>query len=178
MSSNWHRLDDQRVSWLFLRIGNAKETSDSLQWWEIGIGNADQLFRTVAARIGCSVSTESGLLDSLLNLLNTLRRDEPLLLTPFRSHLHQLRKHLVMTQTDNISSLRQIQYLSLNEQLKRYFNQTLQDHGYDDQSNEGPYPPETEYGTLSASNSLDRLWNIWVKVFQLVPVKELEGQSL
>ena len=178
MSSNWYRLDDQRASWVFLRVGNDNEESDSIQWWEVGIANADQLFQTDSARIDCSVTSESSLLDSLLQLLNTLHEDEPLLMTPSRSQLHRLRRRLLAAQIDNTASLRSLRYVSVDEQLSRHFDQTLQDHGYENESNAGPHPPETEFGTLSASTSLELLWEIWVAAFRLIPASELEGQQL
>lgn len=178
MSSNWYRLDDQRASWVFLRVGNDNEELDGIQWWEVGIANADQLFQTETARIGCSDTSESSLLDSLLQLLNTLREDEPLLMTPSRSHLYRLRGRLIEAQTDSTASLRSFRYVSVDEQLSRHFDQTLQDYGYGTESNAGPHPPETEFGTLSTSTSLDHLWEIWTATVGLIPVTELEGQQL
>ena len=178
MSSNWYRLDDQRASWIFLRVGNDNEELDSIQWWEVGIANADQLFQTEAARIDCSDTSESSLLDSLLQLLKTFREDKPLLLMPSRSQLHKLRGRLIAVQTDNTPSLRRLRYVSVDEQLRRHFDQTLHDYGYEDEPNTGPHPPETEFGTLSASTSLDRLWEIWTAAFRLIPAAELEGQPL
>lgn len=177
MSSSGHRLDDQRENWLLLEVGTGRDGESVIDWWELVVGNATQTVRSHAGKVGVDVQSESDVLTELLEKLERYRNGEPLLITPSRTALRRLRARLVGVSMEKSPSLRGFRHLSLDEQLERYFGQSLSEKGLATDV-EGPLPPETEYGELTLSNSTTQLWEVWMSIHPLLPLGEIKGEKL
>lgn len=177
MSSSWHQLDDQRENWLLLRVGIERDEESDIGWWELVVGNATQLIRSHASKVGVDVQNESEVLTSLFEKLERYRDQEPLLITPSRMTLKRLRARLVEVTTQQFHSLRGFRHLCLDEQLERQFGHSLSDRGFTADL-DGPLPPETDYGDLTLSTSTTQLWDVWTSIYALLPLRGIRGERL
>jgi hypothetical protein len=186
-ASNWPQLNTNRESWVFLLLGyerNAKSEQDSasaaspLRYWEVGVGNADSLVRTTAAHVDSpAISSPADLLHCLLAELDEYRYDEMVIITPRKEMIRQLRRMLVDTH-DRRVSLHGFNHVSLDALLQKYFDQELNDYDFDPQSWSPPRLMETDPTNVVSTGGAEKFWEIWHRVFRLVPASAIVGRSL
>ncbi|WP_336326281.1 hypothetical protein [Halovenus sp. HT40] len=185
-TSSWIQLDDRRASWLFLLIGGEQESNESSistpsgeqQYWEIGIANANEFVNSKAARLDCAgITSETDLVDALMEVLNRYRYEKTLIITPRNETVQYLRRCLLRSDIDK-PSLRGFRQTSVEANLEEYFGQSLNDYGVDPAI--GTLPRQTEAGqpqVVSAGASRE-LWEHWQRIFRLLPATKLTGEAL
>ena len=185
-SNGWVHRDRLRCSWVFLLLGGRNEgTLDcaepnvQLEYWEYGVGNADQLVSTDAAQIGCgSIDTESGLVSELLSQLEEYRYEDTVVITRTVGELQAVRRSIVATDTEP-ASLRGLSCICLQSLLNEYFDQSLADYGLTQESLTAPRTTSdaTVENTVT-TGSAQEFWTVWQRLYQLIPARELTGEEL
>jgi len=185
-SSGWVQRDRLRSSWVFLLLGgtdggplDCSESNEKIEYWEYGVGNADQLVSTDAAQIGCGgIDTESELVNELLLKLEEYRYEDTVIITRTAGVLQALRRSLVEMVSES-ASLRGLSSICLQSLLNEYFNQRLEYYGL---TQESLPPPRTTSGTnatnIVTTGSIQQVWEAWRRVYQLLPASEVAGDSL
>lgn len=188
-TTNWLHLDELRESWIFLSFGwkevvdcsNSKSPRDDtrLRYWEIGVGNAGSLLETNAGRIDSEhIGSETALIESLVANLEQYRYEDSILILPHRRSIRKLRRRLVATSKGEAPSLRGFNLVILEEQLSQYFGQDLQDYNFDISSRSPPRCSETDPEQVVSTGSTQEFWELWRKVFRLIPATALTGDQL
>lgn len=182
-ANSWIRTDDLRESWIFLLLGHetcgqAVIEEPQLRYWEIGIGNADNLVEIDARQCGYEgIESEEDLIRELMNTLNSYRYREITLLTPTNGTLQRLRQRTIVKSKIR-GSLRGFTHVAVEEKLERYFDQTLADYNLDRGSRNGPRVTETEPSQVTSTGSVQAFWECWREVYSLIPPIELQGEEL
>lgn len=185
-ASSWVHRDQLRESWLFLLLGAEKraepdteEARLQLQYWEYGVGNADTLVSTEAAQIGSGqIETESKLISVLLSQLEQYRYQDTAIITRTEEALQTLRRDLLASEIE-IASLRGFSNICVEGLLEQYFDQTLADHRLDQDSLTAPRT--TTGGSekeVVSTGSVQEFWEMWVRLYRLLPAAELAGAEL
>lgn len=187
MSTNWHHIDELRENWILLRLGQTNEgESDRLTFWELAVGNADDVVRSVAGEVPTTSEDDANLLDNLLLTLDQYRRVDsdhaPLLITPDCETLRQLRAALLAREDtlEAIVSLRGFRHIAIEQQLQDCFGHDLEacPHAPRSDTESSPRPPETSHGVLQPSPRLTQLWELWERMFALLPPEAVRGTPL
>lgn len=187
MSNSWHHIDERRENWLLLRVGPSEESeSNRLTFWELAVGNADAIIRKTASDLSTTSDDDVSLLDELLSTLGQYRRvgggDTPLLITPDRETLRRLRAALLARQDalEVTVSLRGFGHVAIRQHLQERFGQRLDGvQGISQAEAElSPRPPETRHGELRPSSRLTELWELWTRMFALLPAEAIRGTPL
>jgi hypothetical protein len=188
MSQNsWLHLDDLRESWLFLITGRTehsevhrdpRSSDEQIEYWELGIGNPESLIRTTAASLsGKQVHSQSDLLDALLSELRNHRYQDTLLITLDQSTLQRLRSCLIATDIE-IPSLRGLTHVDVESQLQSQFGQSLGDYGLTDEEFRGPRVTDDDQQHVVTTGTVELVWEVWRRVYRLIPASSLEGVPL
>lgn len=188
-ATNWLHLDELRESWIFLLLGGEKigDSSNSeslckdtqLRYWEIGVGNAESFVETNAERIDVEhIASETALIESLTTDLEPYRYKDSILIMPTHRSIRQLRRRLVATNKGDAPSLRGFNLVILEEQLSKYFGQDLQDYNFDPSSRSLPRCTETEPRQAVSTGSTREFWELWQRIFRLIPATTLTGEQL
>lgn len=183
-AGNWVQRDQLRESWLFLLLGTEEETvsetgESKLRYWECGVGNADRFVATETAQIGCGhVETESELITALLSQLGQHRYQETVLITRSEETLQTLRRRIAANDTE-VTSLRGLSNICVEDLLERYFDQTLADHRLDQDSLTAPRTTgKNESSEVVTTGGGQEFWKVWKRLYQLLPAVELTGDEL
>ena len=183
-AGNWVQRDQLRESWLFLLLGTERSThadtgERKLQYWECGVGNADQLISTKTVQTGCGhVETESDLLTALLSQLGQYRYQDTVVITCSEGTLQTLRRRFAANDTE-IVSLRGLSNICVEDLLERYFDQTLADYGLDQDSLTTPRRTDgSQKREVVTAGSVQEFWEVWQHLYQLLPAAELAGDEL
>ncbi|MDH5020367.1 hypothetical protein [Halobacterium rubrum] len=184
---SWLQLDDQRTTWLFLVLGeHPEETSEAsttvsregLEYWELGVGNPNTLVRAEAEKVGVGgISSESDLLESLLVELRPHRYQGTVLIIPDRATLQTLRRSFGDTPLQG-ATLRGLSYIELEASLRSAFGQSLAEHRLDAGSYVSPRVTEGDTEAVVSAGTVERFWDLWTRVFPLVPAADLQGEAL
>ena len=188
-TNSWLCLDELRESWVFLLLGVQKNVDSSgsatpqndaqLDYWEIGVGNTESLVETNAERIESEhVGSEADLIESLLTELEPYRYQDSVLITPDHQTARKLRRRIVAATSKKTPSLRGFEQVILEEQLTQYFGQELYDYKFDQPSRSPPRRTETDPEQVVSSGSAREFWELWRKVFRLLPPAELAGEKV
>lgn len=181
-TGRWAQLDTLRESWVFLLLDEIdpaeSDTDYQLGYWEFGVGNADSFIGTEAARIGYEgIESESELLHALLAELDQYKYRGMVLITPTNATVQTLRQRSAMSY-DREPSLRGLAHIVVEEQLKNYFGETLESYELDQASRSGPRVTETTPKQVVSAGSAKAFWNLWTRIFRLLPATELVGEDL
>lgn len=188
-TTNWLHLDELRESWVFLLLGeeesgdgtdSASRRKDAqIDYWEIGVGNAESLVETNAERIDSEhIASETTLVDSLMTELEPYRYQDSVLITPDHRSARLLRRRLVASTREDTPSLRGFGHIVLEEQLAQYFGQELQNYDFDQSSRTPPRRTETDPEQVVSTGNVREFWELWKQVFRLLPPFELTGEEL
>jgi hypothetical protein len=185
MSRNsWLHLDDLRESWLFLVVGRASQPEDSsssvnqIDYWELGVGNPEKLVETTALSLeGTDVHSQTELVSVLLDELSAYRYQDTLLATPDRSTLQRLRTSLVAADVEK-PSLRGFAHIDIESQLESQFGQSLEDYGLAEDERQRPRMTDDDQGRIVSTGTVKRFWELWTRVYRLLPIRPLQGVPL
>lgn len=181
-ASSWVQLNDLRENWVFLLLGttespNSEVSDPGLLYWEVGIGNADQLLETETGRIGYGPEDEPELVADLLETLADYRYTEAMIITPTGKTVQQLRRR-VAAQAHEHASLRGFTHVSIESVLSRYFGQSLADYEIDRETRKPPRVSEAATSEVVSAGAVRNCWEAWQEIFRLVPADELAGSAL
>lgn len=180
--SNWIQLDDRRETWLFLVIdfphepSQAERSSDSNpSWWEIGVGNADTIVDTNAARLDSEQpGAREQFIRGLAEALEPYRYDGVTIITPTEATITQFRTELVKLEGCSVT-LRGFRHLSMEALIQEYLDSSLEELDVSPENWRPPRITETEPHEVVSRGTVDSLWQVWSRVFKLLPVDELSG---
>lgn len=185
MSSRGISLNNRRKTWVFLLLGPGRDgetdteaVEPGVQYWEVGVGNPDQLVRTQAEEIEHEgITTQNELVLALVEELNRHRYEDAILVVPDRENLQRLRR-LLLVPDDLTKSLRGFNHVVIGELLREFFDQSLAQHQFNESERPAPRATETEPESVVSSGAVDTFWELWTNVFQLLPPEELAGDEL
>ncbi|ELZ06177.1 hypothetical protein C482_00105 [Natrialba chahannaoensis JCM 10990] len=188
MSRNsWLHLDDLRESWLFLIAGGTEQSGQpegsqnsagEIEYWEIGVGNPEKLVETAASSLaGEHVHSQDNLLTELHNELRAYRYQDTLLVTLDQEMMQQLRAELIVSEIE-MPSLRGFTHVDIESQLQTQFGQSLADYGLTEEERRRPRVTDDTKQQVVSNGTAERVWEIWTRLYRLVPSTELEGTPL
>ena len=188
MSRNsWLHLDDLRESWVFLIVGGYEQSGQQrdmessvgeVAYWELGVGNPEKLVETTASSLsGETAHSQSELLTELLDDLSAYRYQDTLLVTPNQSTIQCLRAALVAADVVT-PSLRGFAHVDIESLLECQFGQSLNDYGLAEEEWQRPRVTDDDQQRVVSTGTLDRVWEVWTRVYRLVPGNLLEGMEL
>ena len=184
---SWLQLDDQRTTWLFLVLGEHPEQTNQTsgtvsrerqEYWELGVGNPDTLVSTAAEKVGIgAIGSESDLLDALLDELGPHRYKGTILITPDQATLQTLRRAMDDAPLQG-ATLRGFAHIELEACLRSAFGQSLAEHRLDAGSYVPPRVTEGDTEAVVSAGAVEQIWDLWTRVFPLVPAADLQGEAL
>lgn len=182
---SWLEVDRRRPSWIILLAGPVGSDYSSgtapiqgPDYWELGVGNPERMFRVEAAEVGAEgTSTREKLFESLLEILDEYRHQNSLLLTAVADTVPAVRRGLIELNSPS-ATLRGFAHVNVESVLERHFNQTLEAYQLDPASWSGPRRTDDGRDTLVGSQTIERVWNLLTTLLYLVPSRELQGELL
>ena len=187
MSQNsWLHLDDLRESWLFLVVGGdnqsgGRDSSGSvgqIDYWELGVGNPERLVETAASSLGgVGIHSQTELISELLDKLAAYRYQGTLLVTPDQSTLQRFRASLVAADIEK-PSLRGFVHIDVESELESQFGQTLEDYELSDDERQRPRMTDDNQNRIVSAGTVKRFWELWTRVYRLIPARSLQGVAL
>lgn len=184
--NSWLHLDTLRESWVFLLIGRidlsdqqqGPQSSGEIDYWELGVGNPETLVETAASSIlGQDVHSRNDLLAELLNAIREYRYQNTLLVTIDQSTLQQLRAEFVASDIET-ASLRGFVHVDVESQLVTHFGQSLADYGLSESDQRPPRVTDDTRQRVVSTGTVKRVWEVWCRLYRLVPGTVLEGEPL
>lgn len=187
MSRNsWLHLDDLRESWLFLVVGRASQSGnrdssgsvDEIGYWELGVGNPERMVEITASSLeGPDVHSLTDLVSGLLDALGAYRYQDTLLVTPDQSTLQRLRASLVAADVEK-PSLRGFAHVDIESELESQFAQSLEDYGLSEDERQRPRMTDDDQNLIVTTGTVKRFWELWTRVYRLIPAQSLQGVPL
>lgn len=188
MSRNsWLHLDDLRESWLFLIIGrdeqsdNPEDSQNSvgeIEYWEMGVGNPEKLVETAASSLaGKRINSQGDLLTELHNELREYRYQDTLLITLDRATIQRLRAGFVTSEIET-PSFRGFTHVDVESQLQTQFGQSLSDFRLGEGERGRPRVTDDAQQQVVSNGTAEHVWEVWTRMYRLVPSTVLEGTPL
>lgn len=175
-------VDRSRESWVLLILGSytlvgERERDPAVTYWELAIGNADELVETNTERLHTQrTPSQTVLIRLLYRRLCTITYHSPLLIgltdDTFPILRKQLRSHICG------APVRGFNFLSFQSILADYFNQRLSDVGLAEETWTLPHVAESESSEIVSGGTIEDFWETWLQYFKLIPVEELRGSPV
>lgn len=182
--SNWVRPDPLRETWVFLRleksgtVDSSSTGADDCAFYEVGVGNPEQLVETTAGkRDHIESEPVSELVRDVTAELGPYKYQDTILITPTSATIQFLRCKMVELSASTVS-LRGFAHISLENQLKRHFGQELADWKLTTETLPTPRMTESDPPEVTGTGAIERLWECWAQIYRLLPREELEGTAL